>query len=532
MMHPYKNFPDSAYWSRSIARLEMEVVDPVLHFPFKISKEDKIVSAGSCFAQHISKVLDKGGFHFFITEKAHPLIPEDLVKKNNYGIFSARYGNIYTARQLVQLFQRVYGLFSPQEDVWEREDGTLIDPFRPNIQPDGFSSRQEYELDRKQHYRYVRQAFEELDVFVFTLGLTECWLSRCDGAAYPICPGVVAGEFTPEKYRFVNFTVDEIVRDMIEFIDYLRDVNPKAKVILTVSPVPLVATAEAKHVLVSTTYSKSVLRVASEMIASRRKEVAYFPAYEIITGNYNRGQYFAADLRTVNEDGVNHVMRLFMKHATLEPSEASVQPAGGMALKREEPENEKRDSAARVCLQNVVETMCDEEFLDYSARSSAAQEVAESVAADCRLLKTMADLEGIYSFGVEAEQMHWKIAGYATAEGVFVKLRSLQDAPASEITSGSFAQLLPGQSYQQSVELLLPGVSDEYVPDFCFTWYTKEYGHRLVDTKWERLSREKWRGTSCYTPQKEIEQVRLLDIALCRGAQGMQVLRVESYSLS
>ena len=61
--------------------------------------------------------------------------------------------------------------------------------------------------------------------------------------------------------------------------------------ILTVSPVPLVATAAGKHVLVATTYSKSVLRVACEEVCQKAADVMYFPSYEIITGNYNRGSY-------------------------------------------------------------------------------------------------------------------------------------------------------------------------------------------------------------------------------------------------
>jgi hypothetical protein len=101
---------------------------------------------------------------------------------------------------------------------------------------------------------------------------------------------------------------------MIEFVKLLRGINPRARIILTVSPVPLMATAEAKHVLVSTTYSKSVLRVAAEQIVSLCENTSYFPSYEIIMGIYNRGRYFAEDLRTVTEEGILHVMRLFMRH--------------------------------------------------------------------------------------------------------------------------------------------------------------------------------------------------------------------------
>jgi hypothetical protein len=113
-----------------------------------------------------------------------------------------------------------------------------------------------------------------------------------------------------------NLGVEDVVTDMSAFIGSLREVNPKAKVILTVSPVPLFATAVDRHVLVSTTYSKSVLRVAAQALVESYDYVFYFPAYEIVAGNFSRGEYFAADLRSIREPGVEHVMSLFFRHAT------------------------------------------------------------------------------------------------------------------------------------------------------------------------------------------------------------------------
>lgn len=67
--------------------------------------------------------------------------------------------------------------------------------------------------------------------------------------------------------------------------------------------------------LTATTYFKSVLRVAAETLTQAQDHVHYFPSYEIITGSFNRGRYYAEDLRNVTEEGVAHVMRLFLHHA-------------------------------------------------------------------------------------------------------------------------------------------------------------------------------------------------------------------------
>jgi len=314
--HPYLSMPDYAFWRRAISSVAPNLVDPVVTSAFKISPEDKVATGGSCFAQHIARYLQRSGYNYYIAETAHPIATPEMAKKYNYSEYSARYGNIYTSRQLLQLFDRAYGEFTPVDDVWKMPSGGFADPFRTKIQPSGFPTVEELKIDRQQHFAAVRKMFENLNVFVFTLGLTETWMSKKDNAVFPLCPGVDSGEFDDTNYAFHNLTVDEVNNDMSAFLDRLKGVNPAAKVILTVSPVPLVATAEDRHVLVSTTYSKSVLRVAAEMVSNSFENVAYFPSFEIITGDFNRGRYFANDCRSVLERGVQHVMRLFLEHYT------------------------------------------------------------------------------------------------------------------------------------------------------------------------------------------------------------------------
>ena len=357
--HPYRSAPDHTSWRRAVAKLEARNVDPIVEFKVKIDPTTKVATAGSCFAQHIARHLKQSGFNYYVAEAGHPVLPESVRLANNYGLFSARYGNIYTARQLLQLFERPYGLFDPVEDCWKEADDIFLDPFRPTAQPGGFISETEMRLDRDQHLACVRKMFETLDVFVFTFGLTECWVSSADGAAFPICPGVEGGAFQEARHHFVNATVDDVVNEMSSFLMQLARVNPQAQVILTVSPVPLAATARRdQHVLTATTYSKSVLRVAAELLVSRFQHVHYFPSYEIITGSFSRGAYYADDLRNVLEEGVSHVMELFMKHAagrrSTPPDELAVTPTGSDL-------HDVQELAAK-----LVEVECDEASLDRS----------------------------------------------------------------------------------------------------------------------------------------------------------------------
>ncbi len=153
--------------------------------------------------------------------------------------------------------------------------------------------------------------FSELDVFVFTLGLTEGWINQESGLVYSIAPGTVAGEYIPSIHKFRNFTYPEILDDLRAFWSIVEQHNSSARMILTVSPVPLTATASGHHVLSASTYSKSVLRAVAGDFANEVEEVAYFPSYEIVSSAPSSGWFFNPDKRTVNKRGVDYVMEHF-----------------------------------------------------------------------------------------------------------------------------------------------------------------------------------------------------------------------------
>lgn len=348
--NPYSSLPDFCFWRKSVAKVPWNEVDPVVQTKFQLTETDRIATAGSCFAQHIASTLVKNGYNYYVTEAAPEDLSSEQAAASSYGLFSARYGNIYTARQLVQLLDRAYGRFKPCDISWIRHDGRFIDPFRPQIESDGFPNTEAVITAREEHFAAVRHMFETMDVFVFTLGLTESWQAKSDGSVFPVAPCVVATSLNEADYEFVNFSVTEIRKDMRDFIAKLQAVNPLVRIIITVSPVPLIATYEQRHVLVSTTYSKSVLRVAAGEIADEFDQVDYFPSYEIITGNFNRGRYFEADLRAVKPAGVEHVMRLFRQHYYHSPT------APTAVLPIDEILQDEIDRSAKV--------LCDEELLD------------------------------------------------------------------------------------------------------------------------------------------------------------------------
>lgn len=357
--HPYRRQPDRAFWSRAVST-RFNAADVASATEPLLRADDRIVSAGSCFASHMIPWLEAAGFNYVRAERSHPRflhLPENL----GYASFSAAYGNIYTARHLRQLLERAYGRFAPVEDRWYA-GSHVIDPFRPGLRYPARSDR-EFDLLTAQHLEAVRAAISGATVFVFTLGLTEAWELVADGAVFPACPGTIAGTFSPEKHRFHNFGVEEVREDLQSFITLLRTHNPGVRLILTISPVPLVATATGEHVLVATTYSKSVLRVAAADVAACEPSVTYFPAFEIVTGPQAPETYFAEDRRHVTEEGVNAVMQAMLAKSDVIPGHERI---GDLSSPRNSRTLLEAVSAAGELSRLVAEAECDEILSDVS----------------------------------------------------------------------------------------------------------------------------------------------------------------------
>ncbi|WP_420013365.1 GSCFA domain-containing protein [Tateyamaria sp.] len=310
MTHPYEDMGPEAYWKTAVAAPGAHGLTGLWSPKFAIKPNHRIVTAGSCFAQHIGNALAERGYLWTDCEPAPPYLLGDEARTFGYGVFSFRTGNIYTPSMLLQWLELADGARDEVREVWQK-DGRFFDPLRPAIEPNGFASEDELWAARQSTYAALRRAIETANVFVFTLGLTERWHNRETGLEYALCPGTVAGEFDAEQHVFTNTNTRTTQRSLMRAIRFARSKNPKLKVLLTVSPVPLTATASGAHVLTATQYSKSVLRAVAGMAAEGSKHVDYFPSFEIITHPIFRGMFFAPNMRSVVPEGVTTVMKHF-----------------------------------------------------------------------------------------------------------------------------------------------------------------------------------------------------------------------------
>ena len=89
-MNPYSELPSSAFWKSGVTQENPYAIDNIYKKKFDIKSNTQIATAGSCFAQHISRHLKKNGYQVIDEELAPPGLPDELHQKYGFSIYSAR----------------------------------------------------------------------------------------------------------------------------------------------------------------------------------------------------------------------------------------------------------------------------------------------------------------------------------------------------------------------------------------------------------------------------------------------------------
>ncbi len=312
MGNPFTSLPKEAFWQPSVAKIDPFDIDHVWAPKWPINTQTRIATFGSCFAQHFGAALRNRGFGWVNGEPAPQPLPLHLRQLYGYEVFSARTGNIYTSRQLRQWLMWSAGSIPVPDEVWFK-DGRFYDPFRPSIEPDGFCSEEELTSLRQATINSMKGVIETAEVFIFTMGLTEAWVNKEFGYHYQSCPGTVAGEFDQNLHKFHNQTAVEIADDLQFCFNLMREINLDIKIILTVSPVPITATASGKHVMVANSFTKSTLRNVCGEMEMKFSFCDYFPSYDIVTSPPFRSMFYGKNLRNLSRFGVEFVIDHFSR---------------------------------------------------------------------------------------------------------------------------------------------------------------------------------------------------------------------------
>jgi hypothetical protein len=146
------------------------------------------------------------------------------------------------------------------------------------------------------------------DVFVLLLSTAELWCDEPTGAV--LWREVPANT---ERQKFRTSSVAENLADLREIQRLIRKHRPDAKVVYTLSPIPLIATYRPEGAIAANTVSKAVVRAAlDEFYQEARQDghTFYFPYYEAVLEGFGASPYgghFNGDRRHVNDIVFEHM---------------------------------------------------------------------------------------------------------------------------------------------------------------------------------------------------------------------------------
>lgn len=288
---------------------------------FQITPGEKVFTIGSCFARNIEKHLDKLNFVVpgFARFKGTDYI-------NKYNVFSILNEIKWAIDE--SSFPSFEDRFIPIGK------GLYIDPY---LHTDPTDLEQSIEMALNAHSLF--KEIPECRIFIITLGLVEAWWDKVNqcyiNQTFRLEKHVTDNEALKEafhdRFEFHQLSFEDVKAGTLEMINLIKHhAQPDCRIILTVSPVPLITTFTEHDVMVANSYSKALLRTVAEEVTSIYDFVDYLPTYESITLSHDPTLVWEADGIHVRSDAVQlNIAR--MVEAYVEPSATSANPPSASA---------------------------------------------------------------------------------------------------------------------------------------------------------------------------------------------------------
>jgi hypothetical protein len=244
-----------------------------------IGPDTRITAFGSCFAQHICEWLSARNFNLL-----------NKTGSSSAQIVSMGEGMVNTFSLLEQFRWALEGQHFEGE-FWHGPDAAAHTPSE--------KSRQE-----------TRRILLETDVFIITLGLSEIWCDKASGGVF--WRAIPSRLFDPERHTFRVASFQENKDNILKIHDLIRAHRPDARIIFTVSPIPLVATFRPVSCVTANSASKALLRGAVDEAYREVQSLGsmfYWPSYELVLDVFDNP--WKNDRRHVRKPVLDFVMILF-----------------------------------------------------------------------------------------------------------------------------------------------------------------------------------------------------------------------------
>jgi len=257
-----------------------------------LNKKTPITTIGSCFAEELRQWL----------------------KSSNYNIKEPKWGQVYNIKNIRQIFEMSLEpeKWNPVEEVW-KFDNDIRHPYikGPEMEPYRIGDLDNYKKNMSELHKSFAKVLKSVDVIIITLGQTEYWANKNDNSAFYAAPwnNIKNGE---ENHRFYNLSVEEVKNELKQCFDLLIKHNPNIKIVISVSPVPLVASGQESltgYILAGK--AKSSQHIATLEVIEDYENIQYMPSFEIVNSDLI-GSYLS-DGRHIQPSKVKKIMETFEK---------------------------------------------------------------------------------------------------------------------------------------------------------------------------------------------------------------------------
>jgi hypothetical protein len=240
-------------------------------FEIKIKHTDKIMLIGSCFTENIGAKLAQHQFE--IIENPNGIL------FNPISIAQAIHGYIEN-KQYTQ-----NDLFFANE-IWNSwNHHTRFSAVESETALHGINQSQ----------RVAHQFLKQADWIMITLG--SAFAYKHTGAVVANCHKIPI-----DKFEKKLLSVDEVISTLDTLMHRVKNFNPNAKFIFTISPV-----RHLRDGFVENNRSKATLIQAVHHMVDKFEGLFYFPAYELIIDDLRDYRFFAEDLAHPNYAATNYV---------------------------------------------------------------------------------------------------------------------------------------------------------------------------------------------------------------------------------
>jgi hypothetical protein len=245
-----------------------------------ITKSTKVTAFGSCFAQHLAEYLGARGYNL-----SRDRAPTIYVSRMSEGMVNTH--------AILQQFEWALEDIKPPENLWH-----------------GYRCEQ-FGYDEEVR-KTTREVFLQTELFVITLGLSEIWYDQTTGGVFWRAIPMKFYDASRHKFRVCSF--QETKHNIERIYELIRKHVPYAKVLFTLSPIPLAATFRASSVVTANSASKAILRAALDEFyrdntPDLNRLLFYFPSFEIVNDLFQ--DKFDADFRHPHTHITSFVTQLF-----------------------------------------------------------------------------------------------------------------------------------------------------------------------------------------------------------------------------